>query len=242
MVAVVTSMSLEGYELYGKTFIESFKKFAPRDWGLDIWSEDELPVPFIDIESVPGYKEFIEGWKLKEATLSNDTLTNYRYQAGRFCHKPFAVFGSRFLLNRRDSILWFDADVEFMEEVTYTDVCAILPYFAGVSLLCREQYEHSEAGFIGFGKSSCDVINLWHKFYTSGALYKLREWHDVMALDAAIGLANVFTKNLTVKDCKHPWPHSPLGRFSVHHKGPGRKTEKFGDEIGGATVTDKVEF
>lgn len=243
MVTVVTSMSLKGYETYGKCFLESFMKYAPISWSVDVWSEDELPIFYYRLQEVPGYEEFKNKAASVEAALPEDFKTNYRYQASRFCNKPFSLYGSFTVLRRMHGIYWFDADVEFMQTPSEEVLKVIAPPFAGVSILNRSVWPHSEGGFVGIGIGAESVIDIWYSFYRTGTIFKLKEWHDVMAMDVAIALSKVYVNNLSSDPIeKHVWPHSPLGTFSVHHKGPGRKTEKFGTEIGGATLTDKVMF
>lgn len=219
---IVTSMSKKYWNMSGLTWLNSLMLHNPCVTPY-IVSEDMAETAYIHpIECVSYYEEFITQAAEKERGVDN---TNYRWQARRFCHKPFAIEQA---FNNFDdcNIYWFDADVEFTGPI---DFDAIDPPIGGVSCLQRSAWGHTEGGYIGFDQYAHELINLWNSFYRSGKLFDLKEWHDMLAFDVSVGLLNVNVRNLAEGiNLKHVWPHTVLAKFSQHHKGPGRKQDAFG--------------
>lgn len=246
MITCVTSMSEAYYNACGSNFISSFLKYAPRDWRLMVFTEDfeSLKTHYIghdvmlkDLKECEGYTEFLHKAASFEQTMPRD---NYRYQASRFCNKVFAVYET-FMERYNDTIFWFDADTEFLETPSQEIINKLMPPAFGLSILQRNNWPHSEGGFIAIGINAYGFVSCWRNFYLGGAIFNLREWHDCMAMDTAIKLHNTPTNKLSTNpDVKHVWPESPLGTFSVHYKGPGRKAEKFGNPASNAKVTNET--
>lgn len=230
MPVIVTSMNKAYWEMTNGAWLQTLLKHNPTI-SYYIVSED-LPecikrhnfrtVGINRLDSRLGHDDFI---KLAEFHIRNVDTTNYRYQPVRFSFKPYTLLQAS-KLYQYDDIYWFDADVEFTDAINFDH---IKPDPYGVSYLGRDSWPHSEAGFIGIGTFAKDFIQNWVSYYTTGALFTLDEWHDVMAMDRClVETSGLRLKNLSehVHD-KHPWPYTALAEFSVHYKGPGRKMDKF---------------
>ena len=233
MNTIVTSMSKAYYELCGERWISSFSEHLPNS-RLIIYSEDakylsryiKHSVILKDLHNVAGYDAFVEVAKEREALLPEDKKTNYRWQASRFCHKPFAIYD---VMEVYGEVYWFDADVELTSTPTINTLRAIYAPSYSISMLQRTNWPHCEGGFIGF--NACHMlVDTWMKFYTTKSIFKLQEWHDCMALDVSVALSNTYVNNVSQGlTSKHVWPETVLNTFSRHNKGPGRKAEVYGD-------------
>lgn len=245
-VHVITTFNNKGKAVYGDRFVDSNKKYIeePLRWKLFVYNEDRDD--FVDMAA---YKEFCYVADKHLELLGLDAQTNYRYQAKRFCHKVFALYTHLMRIKDRgeypENLLWFDADVEFFatpDDRTISEICP--PPTNSITYLNRTAYPHSEPGFIGFDLASFhSVVEVWYKFYTHNLVFKLREWHDVIAFDLIREILPVNSINLSGDTTqKHVWPTSILSTFCCHNKGPGRKIEAYGSTVSNAIVTDKRLF
>lgn len=233
-IHTVTSFNNKGKNTYGDRFVESYNRYigTTLDWKLFVYNEDNND--FIDMDA---YKNFccVADEQLKK--LAIDAQTNYRYQAKRFCHKVFALYTHLFRIYEDgycpEKIFWFDADVEFFGKPSKHVISKMMPSYNSVTYLNRADYPHSEAGFIGFDFTAFDnIIPIWYKFYTNNIIFKLREWHDVMAFDIISDILPVYKIGISGDPTqKHVWPTSVLADFSKHNKGPGRKEEAYKTKV-----------
>ena len=230
MPVIVTSMSKAYWAMTNGSWLRTLLEFNPKisyyivseDLPECIMRPNFRPIGIDRLDERLGHADFV---KLAEFHTQDRDTTNYRFQPVRFSYKPFALLQAS-TIYQFDDIYWFDADVEFTDAI-YFDHIKPDPY--GVTYLGRDSWPHSEAGFVGIGAFAREFLRNWVNYYTTGALFTLDEWHDVMAMDRClIETPGLHLKNLSeeIHD-KHPWPHTVLAEFSVHHKGPGRKQDKF---------------
>ncbi len=239
MPRIVTSFSEQGYEVYGKRFVETFQKYM-KNFTLAIYSEHDVPdsKPFSN-RSLEHMHEIAINAKIMRSKMPEAARTNYRYQAERFCYKPFAL-AEEYDIDTRESLYWFDADVEFTATPTEEQWKLVEAKWQMLRTLTRTKQAHSEAGFIGIGANNTHFMNMWLDFYRRSTIFKLREWHDVMAMDVAASMSGTTVKGVYHDESlKHPWPTSALAKFSIHHKGPGRKQEAYNNTVSDAIVTEE---
>lgn len=215
----ITSWSPEGYEVYGKGFLETWLEHV--DIPLIVYTEryQELPVEQRSLWEIPGCVEFV-----REAMATD----NYRFNSKKFARKAFAQMDA---MKEGGTVLWFDADVVFSDKLTKEYIEHRLgPY---ISYMAREQF-YPCSSFVAWNTEHEDhpkFLAEYERLYYGRGLYKEKEWHDAFILDVAIQRTGVNAKNL----CKS-FPNAvrsanvfdmvfPMGH---HKKGPRKFGEKGG--------------
>ncbi len=134
---IVTTFSPEGYQYYGKRFIESYRKHCSEE--LVIYVEDDLKLDGIETRNlfdVPGCREFLEIVKDYKPDI-------YRNDVNKFCRKVFAM------TDGHSGVMTFlGADTYFLKDMPEG-------FFEGlvgdnyIAYLGRKRL-HSETDFISF--------------------------------------------------------------------------------------------
>ena len=215
----VTSMSLKGYEDYGRNFIESFDKHCSLP--LYLWSEDDLPVPAARLQSIPDWVEF--------QNYPKDP-PDWKYQAKRFSHK---VFPATLPLDYAWWI-WLDADVEVFGDIDEEFLSRVCPEEATLSYLGRKDWRTSECGWVAYNLNNGGrkFLDRFREIYTSGEIFDHLEWHDSYIFDRVMEELPGTYHNLSEGiEGMHPWDESPLGEKMKHFKGPLRKQGKSLDHL-----------
>ncbi len=232
-VAAVTTFSREGYQVYGKRFINSFVEFWPESVGLNVFYEGEKPADanpkciWHPLDADPDRKAFMEQYQ-------DIDPKDYRKCPVRFCHKVFAVTSDR--VTDAQYRMWIDADCETFHKVGPANIAAVCPDAGRLgSFLGRPYHRHTETGFWAVDReaSGDEFLDDLRRMYTSGELFNLRELHDCMAFDTVLRRfekAGYRFRNL----CKGArgldvFEQSPLKEFIRHNKGPGAKMEVYGN-------------
>lgn len=223
-IRVITSFGQEGFEKYGKRFLESFKEHWPDDVDLWLYSEaDTAPYPRYDLYHDVELLEFLAESKKRDACFVDD----YRKDAGRFAHKVFALTNER-NFEDCDWLIWLDADTETVSSVTHDWLQTILPDDTSVVYLGRKDMPHSECGFMAFnmGAGGKDFCRAQREIYQSGKLWGFEEWHDSWVFDRLrewFGQSIIFHNLSEGIPGMHVWDDCPLGEKLKHHKGPLRQ-------------------
>jgi hypothetical protein len=238
----VTTFSREGYECYGKRFVESFAQHWPIP--LVVYHESQRDILLFDsvdwrnLDHDPDRTAFLFRHSTDLDKVGTERDPNS--QSIRFCHKMFAVTDAA----RRctaDWLLWIDADVETTRMVTQNDLALCLPETASLSFLGRKNYKYTECGFIGYRVGEQPVRALledMRRYYTTDEIFTRprSDWHDSRCFDLCRERSTI-PKERQVSiapqglPTTHVWQHSPLGAFSQHHKGPGRKARAYGSIV-----------
>lgn len=224
----VTSFSPNGYEQYGRKCLESYVKHWPCK--IMVWYEErpdfehEL-VEYRDIREIESLNRFLE--KLKSVPDSDGIINgryNYNFDAKKFCKKVFVQEAS---FDLSEKVFWLDSDT-----VTNFDIPAgflnglveSLPF----AYLGRSK-TYTETGFLGFNVQHKDFKTFRENYvtaYTKGRIFTQRKaWHDCIAFDMARGSikGNDLNKDTPFQGLDHCWPHTVLGKYITHNKGPVRK-------------------
>lgn len=231
-IVVITTFPNNCFELYAREMIGTFCAFWPQDVMLFVQLDDDAlintasslmrPNDNIAVGQTPEHAAFIERNKGK------DDPTNYRRQPVRFCHKVYALANA--YNNIKDKcryLIWMDADVHTKRRVTMDELKDSLPADGdAVSYMGRKDWPHSECGWMAFDleNGGGDLIERIVEAYNDDSVLSMKEQHDSWVFDRTLGYFKA--TNLT-KDAKgmDVWPQSPMGKWSVHHKGPAAKSQ-----------------
>jgi hypothetical protein len=114
-IKVVTTLHLDGYNLYGKEFVTSWEKYFPEHWQIDYYAEKHTPkfsnrTRVLDFNlECPEWAEFYDAVK-KIETLGDKKQINRLKKALRWSFKMFTL--AHALKNATtDYVIWMDADV-----------------------------------------------------------------------------------------------------------------------------------
>lgn len=239
---VVTTFSANGWETYGKRFVESFGKHWPDECQLHVFLENQptpAGFPKVDwhrLDFDPEHEAFVRKYAGKEYNHPTD----FNEMSVRFCHKVFALTNK--LLPMVGWRVWIDADVLFKRDVT-AFLPSLFPSGKALTYLGRQgemrpgQPAYTECGFVGYNTDVPKVRALLHDMraiYTTGKLFTLgkHNWHDSYVFDHCrqhLEFEPAAMNNLSFGlPGTHVWPQSILGQFSAHQKGPKRKAEVYG--------------
>lgn len=245
-IAVITTFPNSMWDVYGKKMIKSFVEYFPKDITLMVKLDDDLlaqqlsgmlrPNDAIAVNSTPEHVAFIERNK------SKDDPQNYRFQPTRFCHKVFTISEAlNAILKHKKAhsenpdkvseppryLVWLDADVAIQRLVTRDEVRAALPLQGhAAATLGRRDWPHSECGWLAFDleNGGDKIIAEMFRMYTTDEILKLEQHHDSWAFDHIVKTNNIPVTNLT-PDAPglDVWQYSPMGKWSIHYKGPKAK-------------------
>lgn len=243
MIRVVTSFNPKQYEVYGRRFIESYQRFCDKPLHIVYEGDFDPPegVTASDLWADPEFRTFAHTWQDKPFAhgVLNDGKVTYRLQAMKFAKKVFA-YTSLPDLSENDWWVWIDADVEFFAPATDEWWSRVCPGGFRGSYIGRRRWSHPECGFMGFSMRyhGADALKEIRRFYTSGLLFGLPEWHDsyvfgvVQRAQDIRGTSRWFDLAEGVEETgevPHPWPDTALGEVCAHRKGPMAKREIYGE-------------
>ena len=233
-IAVVTTFSHKGYEVYGKQFIASFKAHWPSNVQLFVFYETGTPMQTegaiwrcLDLDA--DRRAFMERHK-------DPDVNDYRKWPVRYCHKVFAM--TAVPRETYDHIIWLDADCVTTRDVTEEMLLTVMaePGKAG-SYLGRPYHTHTETGFIHFNLLAGGDVALdeMRRMYVTDEMMNLPELHDCMVFDYVrrkMERAGYRWRNI----CPNArglevFEQSPLKEFIRHNKGPKRKLKEYGDSM-----------
>lgn len=245
-IAVVTTFPNNSWNIYSKKMLESFVQYWPSSVPLMVQLDDDLLYPQVDkiVRSQDGIAvgQEAEHAAFVERNKDKDDPTNYRKQAVRFCHKVFAIHRAYEAAKKQKEaggmsiryLIWLDADVHTTRAVTEEEIKACLPKEGdAAAYLGRKDWEHSECGWLAFDLENGGdrYIEDFVRYYKpwkddkeqSADVFYLEQWHDSWVFDNILdymGKATNLTENKSGMDI---WPHSPMGAWSTHYKGPQAK-------------------
>lgn len=192
----VTSFGPEGFELYGRRFLETYVEHVGLP--IDVYIEDVKPdfkhplVTYRELLSVPGCMDFLRLSQFPAAQGHpwGENKYNYRYDAFRFCRKMFAICDAT--ERQRGYLYWIDADVEFQGKFEMPEDFGFMCY------LGRPEW-HSCTSFLGFDTrhpQSQVFFKRLRAIYTTGSVFILPEWADPQVIDWMREQSGLPAKNL----------------------------------------------
>src|SRR5262245_23580667 len=241
---VVTSFSPDGWDLYGKNFVDTFDLYWPMTVKLICAWEGQAPRSDLEgfdlLETYPArtfidrYKDhlIVHGtkphprWEWDRKSLAKGY--NFRFDAYKFARKVFALAAAaRYVENGK--LFWFDADVVTHAPVTLELLDAVLPDTAALSYLPRPDYSHSECGFIGVNLECPEArsfIVAFQQIYATGDFMDLKAWHDSYVFDWLVAAVNPPVFHLKHNSKAQPFDDSVLGTCMTHLKGRRKHGER----------------
>lgn len=237
-IAVVTTFSREGWRDYAGRMVTTWIKHWPTAVDLFLYPDEKVKVPCapnVRVILPPNLEKqrFLE-WasRVRRFTGQHAGRYNYRFDAVKFCHKPFALWhfahgpGLEY-----DALIWLDADTLTHAPVPLTVVDHMMaPEGYDIQFLGRS-YKYSECGYLYFNLrgGGLEVLDAWVAYYRDRTFKAEAEWHDSFLFDRARQkLPHVRAKDLTGHIPKrqgagHPFVNSFLGLYLDHLKGDTRK-------------------
>lgn len=249
-IAIISTFPNNCWDVYAKQAMQSWAKHLPQEIPVMVSLDDDAlgaelkatlrPQDAISCGWTKEHKEFVERNKGK------DHPTDYRKQAVRFCHKVFAIKQALDAVSQSKAagetvpryLIWIDADVVINRPVTMDEIRQCLPKDGdAVAYLGRKDWDHSECGWLAFDldNSAELVIANAVNTYVSDAIFNLEQWHDSWVFDRLHAQFNgnqagAWTNLTADKPGMDIWPHSPMGKWSTHYKGPSAKQKMFQEQ------------
>lgn len=237
-IAVVTTFSKTGWLSYGHRMVDTWLANWPTEVDLIVYPDEQVTLPKapnLRVMDTPIKEkiDFIDQWGSVVAYTGGEPY-NYRYDAVKFCHKPFALWH---LMKTAAGpggykrLIWLDADTLTHRRITMDFVERAAPPAADIQFLGR-CYKYTECGYLYFNLRRPHAVALlerWVGYYVDGTFRQEKEWHDSWLYDRAREQDTALTGiNLTGhlprrKGAGHPFVNSFLGERLDHLKGDARK-------------------
>lgn len=237
MYAVITTFGNAHFDLYAKEMLQSFVKYWPQEIPLLVQLDDDTLKS--EVEKILRPQDAVScGWTKEhyEFVVRNkdkDDENDYRKQVTRFSHKVFAIHRAyQAAMAEKEAkgnppkyLIWMDADTVTNKPVSLEEIQECLPKDgAAVSYMGRKDWPHSECGWLAFDLENEGGmwIDVWYGLYVSDQILKLKETHDSWAFDH-IKNSKDAPKSMNLTEGKPGmdiWQHSPMGKWSMHKKGP----------------------
>lgn len=227
---VVTSFHKKGYESYGRLFLDSFKRYWPKNVTLTIYHEGE-DYPKDDafqwklIDEVEYLRNFLDNLHFPIMHGVEGDRYNINFDA-RMARKSFIEMHAAKTMGGK--VFWIDSDVVTHSQVPENFLDKMLPDDKLSCYLGRDGWYYTESGFIGFNsrhRSFKKFYDLYLTTFLSGAIFIQKGWHDCYGYDVArrAMMEDSSFVNLS-KDVPHgtmhPFVNCELGRYMDHRKGP----------------------
>lgn len=235
---VVTSWSADGYRLYGKRFLKTFKKHwdEPLD-RLVLYLDTPAVHAGIQVRYTGDISEWaalterwkhdpaVHGWTTPEYPRPKDY--SYLWDAARFAVKVF-VWRDAARKLRKGTLTWLDGDTTTKAEVITTWPQSLLRGY-DVAYLGRGPM-HPETGFVCFRiPEALPLLDWCCEAYLSDTFRMMADgWTDCHVLRAGLTQTRVRAIDLTrgkYEGDSNIWLWSPLCSRLEHAKGIGRKRE-----------------
>jgi hypothetical protein len=185
MITVVTTFSKEGYDLYGKRWIESLLEYLPSGNNVIIYTDFNLAPPANNFIIKQFDKEFPnhEAFRIKVNGFFNTTEKNKAIgdKTVKFSYKSF-VINNELKLND-DILIWLDGDAEITNNICKEDFIKLLnlKFLACQTEKQTHKYPHIESGILIFDCSHLDTKLFQVKFeeyYYTDKIFQLKKPYD----------------------------------------------------------------
>ena len=199
----VTSFGPSGFDLYGRTFIDTFVRWVEGELYVYVEGEENIPpishpnVEYRDLLKVSGMMDTLKltNFHAARGLLWGEPEIDYRFNVHRFCRKSFAQIDAAHLAKQsgRKAFYWLDADIEFTGQFVAPEMGEEFMIYMGRS------GGHSCSSFVGWNLT----LPVWKEFfdkywalYITGTVSVLPEWHDAFVMEWLRKDMNVPSRNL----------------------------------------------
>lgn len=244
MHTVVTSFGPAGWNLYARSFVDSFYDMFPPEVALVAYWEGPRP----------GYGGILPGYNLLELEPCASFLARHRgdlvvqgrregpsswapkakrehyslrHDAFKFARKVFAVADAARRV-RRGRLFWIDADVVCKRKMPTEFLVRMLPDEVSLSYLKRSNC-HSELGFVGYNldRIECHAfLTAYEAEYSEDCFLRRKFWDDCNVFDDLVCELRPSVMHIEHSSAKQPFDNSILGKFMVHLKGTRKLLER----------------
>jgi hypothetical protein len=246
---VITSFNWQGWERYGKRFIETWKEFGPPTIKLTVYYEGpefenfEFPtgVSWRPIEEVEFLQDYLDSLRfpIMHGIVGDRYDINFDARQSR---KAFMeVHAARTMGGK---IFWFDADAVLYKHMPESFLDQCLPDDKFCCYLGRDGWYFTESGFIGFNADhpiANEFFRAYLHIFITGVIFTQQWWHDCIGFDCTRALAAqkgmdgefVNLAKYVPKGTMHPHANSAPGKYIKHLKGDRKESGdlKEGDVI-----------
>ena len=231
-ITFVTSFSEEGYDLYGKKFIDGFVKHNP-DIKLLVYYETERPpsdidyknVLYISLSKVEGMIPFLQAmsaFPVMKGIVGGKRY--YQYDAYKFCRKIFAQCDAA--TRASDILCWIDADVEFDKPLHPAWVESLFDERDdGLTPFCavmKRPSWHLCASFVAWDMTHEQALPFWNAYFDlliSGRFLLMPEWHDSFLLEQVLTGMELDVKDIAAE---YELTDGPVNVFDIVFNGVAR--------------------
>ena len=238
---IVTSFNEEGYKLYAKDMLKSFKKFWKKDVELEAWYHDcKLPadapkasnITYKNLNDVKDMLTYKKHMAQHDGTNAGQVKYDWRRDALKWCHKVYAMTeAARQRMGSSKWLIWLDADTVTHKPVPEKFLNELCKKEVDILHLGRTDIDYSETSFLGFNLLSImakEFLEDMRGCYNMGETTAYREWHDGFIFDRLLKIHKahgLVADNLTpVVKGLDAFHQSPLNDYLLHFKG----NKKFG--------------
>jgi hypothetical protein len=238
VIHAAATFHAEGYERFGKEFIESFRRHWPKETKLWIFAEGCKPegcdrVIVRDLhEDAHDLVEFKQRHAANPGAHGHFGETyQYMLDSVRWSHRIFALREAA-LRSDADILVNIDADIVCFQDLPIEFLATLMPESADIGFMPRKNI-YSECSFVLYNLRNPAVRQFivdHTNYYTHDKIFTLKRWTDCHAFDTMVAehrkLSDLQFYNINegVPDSMHPFVNGPLGRYMDHLKG-GRKEE-----------------
>lgn len=249
---VLTSFTWDGYQKYGKRFLETWLEFWPRSISLTVYYEgqefenfDFTPgISWAPIEMVEFLPDFLGNLRfpIQHGIVGDRYDINYDARMGRK-----AFMQSHHARKYGGKVFWMDADAVSYRHVPEAFLDLQLPDDKFSCYLGREGWYFTESGFIGFNYDHPIAKEFFRNYvhmFITGVIFSQAPqysnsggllaggWHDCVAYDCTRFLANaaghegefVNLASHVPHGTMHPHANSEIGKYVKHLKGDRKET------------------
>ena len=231
----VTSFSHQGYNNYGRRFIQSFGKYVQEELLVVLDQDFDVTSDSGDLNVITNsFKE-----KIKNTYDDFNTSEDYRFAPDRFCYKTSAIC-TALLASQKKYLVWLDADsiIKKNDLTKYLDTLA--PQDNQIaSFFDRDRtYGYSETGIIIFNlehPGTKSFIEEWNNAFVNGEILNYSEWHDAFYFSHLVrsnppGLFRFLCADLGLRTTHPIFELKSLRKRIEHLKGNTRKKLGFSPE------------
>jgi hypothetical protein len=182
---IITTFSKEGYQLYGKKWVESVLNFSSITDQVIIYIDFDLSVPNKNCVIKNFNDEFPEHENFKSTVTNFFNTTDKNIVIGhktiKFSHKAFVI--NRELKNALDVVVWLDGDVETLSAIEKNDFKTILnnKFLSCQTEKQQHKFPHIESGILVFDCSHPTTKIFQKKFeeyYYTNKIFQLKKPYD----------------------------------------------------------------